>query len=334
MFRTMLQDGKDLDMVTHGIVISGFEKGSQWARALSVIEELGRRSLTADEISHNAAASACAKARRWHLTLGILERLRLAGGLVDVVSFNAAISACEKALEWRRSLALLGEVRRRRLEPQTASYSAAVSACERLGHAAQAAALLAELRRSGLRVDAVAGNAAASACGEWRRAVALLGGMRREGLDLELASYGAAVAVCGASRQWRWAARGLAELEAGGRAPNAAVGNAVLSACHGARRWARSLGLLGGAGGPRGWWDVTSYATGVASCELGLRAESAAGLLPRAQREGLLALRGGSRRERRAAWRDPDPCSACVSAKVARDASLSCTLHVWQQQGT
>ena len=84
-----------------------------------------RAGLTFDVFSFSAAISACEKGGQWERALSLLDEMRERGVTPDVISFNAVISACEKAGKWERALWLLDEMRTRHgLAPTACTYHA------------------------------------------------------------------------------------------------------------------------------------------------------------------------------------------------------------------
>ena len=61
-------------------------------------------------ISYNAAISACEKGSQWEKALGLLQEMTSSGIKPNVISYNAAISACEKGSQWEKALGLLQEM--------------------------------------------------------------------------------------------------------------------------------------------------------------------------------------------------------------------------------
>ena len=63
--------------------------------------------VTMDVISFSAAISACEKGGQWQRALSLLEDMCKEGVTGNVIGFNAAISVCEKEDEWQRELSFL-----------------------------------------------------------------------------------------------------------------------------------------------------------------------------------------------------------------------------------
>ena len=57
----MRQRGLEPDVITYSAAISACEKGSQWERALELLDEMRQRGLEPDVITYSAAISACEK---------------------------------------------------------------------------------------------------------------------------------------------------------------------------------------------------------------------------------------------------------------------------------
>lgn len=52
-------------MVTYSSCISAMEKGGQWEKALSLLDEMSAEGIPPETITINAAISACEKASKW-----------------------------------------------------------------------------------------------------------------------------------------------------------------------------------------------------------------------------------------------------------------------------
>jgi pentatricopeptide repeat protein len=98
-------------------------------------------------ISFNAAISACEKGGQWQRALSLLEEMRAAGVTPNVISFSAAISACEKGGQWQRALSLLEEMRAAGVTPNVISFNAAILACAAGSQPSAARQIFAEASR-------------------------------------------------------------------------------------------------------------------------------------------------------------------------------------------
>ena len=54
-------------------------------------------------ISFNAVISACEKGGQWQRALSLLDDMHRAGVTLNAISFNAAILTCEKGGQWQRA---------------------------------------------------------------------------------------------------------------------------------------------------------------------------------------------------------------------------------------
>merc|ERR1712216_454902 len=69
--------------------------------------EMQNAGMNPNMISFNAAISACEKGDQWERTLSLLEELRKAGVTLGIISFHAACTAVATAGELEGSLRLL-----------------------------------------------------------------------------------------------------------------------------------------------------------------------------------------------------------------------------------
>merc|ERR1712151_1120289 len=80
------------DVISFSAAISACEKGGQWERALSLLEEMRDMSVTRNVISFSAAISACEKGGQWERALSVFECLS-ANDKFNMISFNAILDA-------------------------------------------------------------------------------------------------------------------------------------------------------------------------------------------------------------------------------------------------
>ena len=187
----------------YNAAITACEKGGQFLRAMSLLDEMKSLNVSMpDLISYNAAIAACEADAHWRQALALLDEMQDRGIVPDVISCSAAISACEKAAQWRPALTVLNVMRDRGVEPNVISYSAAISACGKAAQWKVALALLRDMRAEGLRPDVITYNAAISACAKGLvpgEALRLLDEMQEQMLRPNGITYSAAIAACEAA---------------------------------------------------------------------------------------------------------------------------------------
>ena len=84
-------------------------------------------------ISFSAAISACEKGGQWQRVLSLLEDICRAGKALDVISFSTAISACEKGGQWQHALSLSEDMCKAGVTPNVISFNAASPHVRRVG---------------------------------------------------------------------------------------------------------------------------------------------------------------------------------------------------------
>jgi pentatricopeptide repeat protein len=90
-----------------------------------------RRSRWSSTIIYSAAISACEKGSQWQRALDLLQEMKDCDIRPVVIIYSAAMSACEKGGQWQRALDLLQEMKKCYVQPNVISYSAAISASDR-----------------------------------------------------------------------------------------------------------------------------------------------------------------------------------------------------------
>ena len=121
-------------MIIFSAAISACEKGGQWERALSLLDEMRESGVTPNVFSFNAAISACEKGGQVERALSLLEEMRESGVTPDEISFKTAVSACEKDGVSERARSLLDEMRERGVIHTRSASAEGVSVWWPLGH--------------------------------------------------------------------------------------------------------------------------------------------------------------------------------------------------------
>ena len=160
----MTSSGIKPDVISYSAAISACEKGSQWEKALGLLQDMTCRGIKPDVISYSAAISACEKGSQWEKALGLLQDMTCRGIKPDVISYSAAISTCEKGSQWEKALGLLQEMTSHGIKPDVISYNAAISACEKGSQSEKALDLLQEMTKNGIEPDLISYSAAIEAC--------------------------------------------------------------------------------------------------------------------------------------------------------------------------
>eukprot|EP00434_Breviolum_minutum_P039853 symbB.v1.2.035396.t1/scaffold4755.1/size35387/2 len=116
------------DVVLESAIISAWEKGKDWQRALQVLIDL-RGNGAANDVSYGAAISACESSEEWQTAIVLLTDMRAEKLQVSVVTFNAAIQACQKCRCWKQALHLLQEMQSCNKQPNLVTYNGVLAAC-------------------------------------------------------------------------------------------------------------------------------------------------------------------------------------------------------------
>ena len=75
LFRCLVAENVQMDLVLHGAAVKACEEGSQWQEALCILQRLARTALVPDTTLLNSAISACEKAEEWPWALHLLRTL-------------------------------------------------------------------------------------------------------------------------------------------------------------------------------------------------------------------------------------------------------------------
>ncbi|CAJ1407092.1 unnamed protein product [Effrenium voratum] len=201
--------------VTISTAIMACERGSQWQQALT----LATKDLQL--ITASGAISACEKAGRWQHALKLFWDLLAAKLRVDVIAFNAAISASP----WTNALQLLASLCHCNLQATMVSQSAVGTSCA-AGRHWRRALLFSRRSLVGTR------NMALSACestGHWQQALPMFQAMRSEALEQSLISWNTCTSGL-AQEQWQAALQLLNQVEDCKVQGNLITHNAAMSA--------------------------------------------------------------------------------------------------------
>ncbi|CAE7279211.1 MRL1 [Symbiodinium sp. CCMP2592] len=202
-------------VVGYNALVSAYERGSSWTKALRVWSDLRDRE-DADSITFNSAVCACDHPGRWQLAVQVYGLLHEARKPPDAVACSAVISACEKGRQWERALALLFAPKMR---PNVPAFNAAISACAEASRWPKALALFGSMEAELLQPDVISFNTAIFACqmaGQWSLALSLLAecGAKEDGVECDLISFNSAILACEKpGNQWRHVLKLLSAME-------------------------------------------------------------------------------------------------------------------------
>ncbi|CAL1133253.1 unnamed protein product, partial [Cladocopium goreaui] len=229
-------EGVEPDLISFNSVISAGEKGDQWPLSADLYCQLQWKNLEADVFSGSATLSAFEKGSAWQNALLLVALLSKMLPL-NVVPWNATISACEKEGEWEWALLLLRSMAG--AQPDVISFNAAISACERVSQW-EVALLLFHEGQVACALDHISINAllgALARAAQWRQALQISTDASKE----DVIGANAVVRACAAGNQWRWATLLLQEMESGANAVSYA---AALVAYQAMMQWLLASALL------------------------------------------------------------------------------------------
>lgn len=121
LFESMCKTSLRSDLVCMNVIITSWEKGSRWQRALEFAFKGTHRP---DNFSLSTVLNSCKKGNQWQEALYEFNR----SPRPNVISFSAAISACERAGEWEQALQLFQRMQDMSLRRDAISFSAMISA--------------------------------------------------------------------------------------------------------------------------------------------------------------------------------------------------------------
>ena len=86
LFRCLVAENVQMDLVLHGAAVKACEEGSQWQEALCILQRLARTALVPDTTLLNSAISACEKAEEWPWAPPLAPDTLGLGGHLDLAS--------------------------------------------------------------------------------------------------------------------------------------------------------------------------------------------------------------------------------------------------------
>eukprot|EP00438_Fugacium_kawagutii_P035107 Skav206858 [mRNA] locus=scaffold1667:277459:282949:- [translate_table: standard] len=164
------------DLICFTSAISSCEKGGQWQRALSLLDDLQFLQLQLDVVCFSAIISACQKAGEWQQALSVLAAMWVARVRANLVTFNAAISSCEQHGMWHQAAALMALMLSAAIQPDVISFNAIISCYEKEQRWRQTLAMLDALLGAMLQPTTITFNTAMTCCEkacQWQHALAL-----------------------------------------------------------------------------------------------------------------------------------------------------------------
>ncbi|CAK9052261.1 unnamed protein product [Durusdinium trenchii] len=164
------------DAVTWATAQSCCVAGSQWHRAVALLDSMEQLRWNFAATNFQVAISACDAAGAADLARQLLRRWPC----WSLEGFNSAVSA-QRGIYWQQALELLDRAEELQLQLDLITYSAAISACQRHWHCGLE--LLGRLQREGLTANAVVWTTCLRACvlGEqWQAALDLFEQMQSQ----------------------------------------------------------------------------------------------------------------------------------------------------------
>eukprot|EP00435_Cladocopium_sp_Y103_P029146 s1516_g7.t1 len=170
--------------------------GSQWSRALLLLQKVREGPMAPDAVTLTAAMSACRRGRHWRGALHILEEIRR-GSCADAVALNTALGALASAQRWQLAAQLFATEK----VPQQGAFHALLSAMETSALWWRALSLFHEVStKAPSSPSLVALNSVCSACekaSEWEMALALLRGPEHDAISCSAVSL-----ACSQASRW------------------------------------------------------------------------------------------------------------------------------------
>ncbi|CAE7414440.1 unnamed protein product [Symbiodinium sp. CCMP2592] len=187
---SLLQRAALTDAGSFAAVITSLGRGTQWAQALSLLDEMEERDLQPDILALSSGISACEKGAQWETALALLGSMAHKKVPPNVFSYASAVSACEKCQKWLEALfGYITDVLKFPLEgwdeqmfaesvqPNDVTLSAVMVAVSEQGLWEYCLGILQSHRSSVQCPNTAAFNAAISACEkgkQWQTALALI----------------------------------------------------------------------------------------------------------------------------------------------------------------
>ncbi|CAE7947594.1 unnamed protein product, partial [Symbiodinium sp. KB8] len=221
--------------------------------AVWLFRRLVKDHLQPDLVTYTSMISACDKAHRPDWALELLHDLQGSDLQTDTVAYNAAIGACEKEARWESSILLFAKMAQRFLEASLLTRNSVLGCCQSAGQWQWALHLLTEWSASE-EVDLISYNSTMAACerggrmGQWQRVVDLLRSLSTRRLEADGISRLTTVCACAKAAQWQYAIRVLQGFPCSeGLLPERLLTcNAALGACSRASQWQWTIQLLAG----------------------------------------------------------------------------------------
>lgn len=113
-------------MLTYNATLSACGKGTQWQRAIQLIDEFPR-GIQTDEVTYNTVIDACGKGGHWTGGLSLLASMTQC--VPSTITYTSAAIACARALQWQWPLALLSEMEHRSVSPNDVTLGVLISSC-------------------------------------------------------------------------------------------------------------------------------------------------------------------------------------------------------------
>ncbi|CAE7490320.1 unnamed protein product [Symbiodinium natans] len=269
----------------------GFRVSVSWDssdahRAISVLEEVERRSLELNVIPCNAVLSALAKCSQWLRAVQALWKMQAKRIQPDDFSFGAAITALEKAGCWQHAIGMWMQIEANQVRPNLIHCNSAISACEKAGAWEAAYDMLVMLQSIALRADAITCSAVISACEKgdcWEQSLDLLAWMGRTHLEADVICCNGVISACEKGGRWEQALLILRSVTASALRPTRNTFNAAIRACGRDGQWQNALLLLGEMEHVVLTPDVVTYGAAICSCDREESWEVAMALLSQAQ---------------------------------------------------
>merc|ERR1719414_20293 len=111
-------------VLTYNATLSACGKGTQWQRAIQLMDEFPR-GIQTDEVTYNTVIDACGKGGHWTGGLSLLASMTQC--VPSTITYTSAAIACARALQWQWPLALLSEMEHRSVSPNDVTFGVLIS---------------------------------------------------------------------------------------------------------------------------------------------------------------------------------------------------------------
>lgn len=249
-----------MSVVTSSTVISS-QAGSQWERAMKVLDRMEVDFLQPNAITYTSMLSVCEQSNHWQSSLASLKDLELKSVEKHIFTVNSCITSCEKAAQWLSSLALFHSTQ---IQRDVVTYNGLRGSWWRMLQHLEALSFVS------LSATVISYNATLAVFGEvstWPQGVALLEKLHLQRVQATLTTYNALIDAMETVGAWRQALQVFNLLtKTVGLHPDVITYNTLISVCEKASIWQLSLYFFEALSTLSLQKDVITYNSTATSC--------------------------------------------------------------------